>query len=53
MTNLETGAVVVALALIPLGFMVWLVATAPVGFEDETRGFVEGDEHGRDDNLGI
>lgn len=42
MTNLETGAVVVGLALIPLGFMVWLIATAPVGHETD-EGFFYGD----------
>lgn len=52
MTNLETGALVASLALLPLAFMVWLVAKAPRGYEDET-GWHPGDEHSQDDNLGI
>lgn len=52
MTNLETGAVVVALALIPLAVMWWIASRAPIGWQD-ADGFHLGDEHAQDDNLGI
>lgn len=50
MTGLEIGALVSALCLTVLGFMIW---RAPSGFEDDARGFVEGDEHADEQNLGI
>lgn len=53
MTNLEAGAVVVALALIPLAAMWWIAVHAPLGWENEATGFHLGDEHAQDDNLGI
>lgn len=54
MSALAIGAVVAGVALIPLAFMVYLAASAPLGFED-VDGFHYGepDEHGLDDNLGI
>ena len=42
MTNLETGAVVITLALIPLGFMWWIASRAPIGWQDE-NGFNYGE----------
>lgn len=48
------GLAITIAVLIPLGVMCWLVATAPLGWEDE-NGFHTGelDEHSHPDNLGI
>lgn len=37
------GLAITIAVLIPLGVMCWLVATAPLGFEDDERGFVYGE----------
>lgn len=53
MTPLAIGALVSAVCLIALGVMIGMAVNAPCGFEDEERGFVEGDEHADQNNLGI
>lgn len=52
MTPLAIGALVSAVCLIALGIMIGMAINAPIGWEDDD-GFHEGDEHARDDNLGI
>lgn len=48
------GLAITIAVLIPLGVMCWLVATAPLGWEDdEGFNFGEPDEHSHPDNLGI
>lgn len=48
------GLAITIAVLIPLAFMCWLVATAPLGWEDE-NGFHYGepDEHADPDNFGV
>lgn len=53
MTGLEIGALVSALCLTALAIMLFLAWRAPLGFESDERGFVEGDEHADEQNLGI
>lgn len=42
------GLAITIAVLIPLAIMCWLVATAPLGWEDEERGFQYGEEPGED-----
>ena len=55
MTHLAIGLAITVVVLIPLAVMCWLAATAPLGFEDDERGFVYGepDEHSHPDNMGV
>lgn len=48
------GLAITIAVLIPLGVMCWLVATAPLGFEDSDGWHAgEPDEHSDPDNMGI
>lgn len=48
------GLAITIAVLIPLGVMCWLVATAPLGWEDEEGWHAgEPDEHSHPDNMGI
>lgn len=52
MSALGIGMIVSALCLLGLGIMIGMALSAPIGWQDDD-GFHEGDEHARDDNLGI
>lgn len=48
------GLAITIAVLIPLGVMCWLVATAPLGWEDyEGFHLGEPDEHADPDNFGV
>lgn len=48
------GGIISIVVLAALGWMIWLVHSAPLGWEDD-QGFHTGepDEHAHPDNLGI